>query len=217
MTSDQSRRTPAVKRLAMLIAVVGVFVGLNHVGADSLWERRNPYYSNMFWDTKARRVGDVVTIVLNETTNFAGQETRTLKKNTNTLSNNALSMNYAAGALKHSFTGALTGSGNSDRELNGTSNLQSNRNLVDNMAVQVIQVMPNGNLVVEGFRTRVVLGEERTIRVSGIIRPDNISINDTIQSQFVANFTLEYFGKGIETSYINHGWWGRIMNKLWPY
>jgi len=57
----------------MLIAVVGVFVGLNHVGADSLWERRNPYYSNMFWDTKARRVGDVVTIVLNETTNFAGQ------------------------------------------------------------------------------------------------------------------------------------------------
>jgi len=140
-----------------------------------------------------------------------------LKKNTNTLSNNALSMNYAAGALKHSFTGALTGSGNSDRELNGTSNLQSNRNLVDNMAVQVIQVMPNGNLVVEGFRTRVVLGEERTIRVSGIIRPDNISINDTIQSQFVANFTLEYFGKGIETSYINHGWWGRIMNKLWPY
>jgi flagellar L-ring protein precursor FlgH len=207
-----------VKRLAMLIAVVGVFVFLNNVGADSLWERRNPYYANMFWDTKARRGGDVVTIILNETTNFTGQETRTLKKNTINSADAAMSGNFAEGKrLSHSFSGGLVSKWNSDRELNGTSNLQSNRNLVDNMAVQVIEVMPNGNLVVEGFRTRVVLGEQRTIRVSGIIRPDNIGVNDTVQSQFVANFTMEYYGKGIETSYINHGWLGRIMNKLWPY
>jgi flagellar L-ring protein precursor FlgH len=206
-----------MKRLAMLIAVVGVFVCLNTVGADSLWERRNPYYSNLFWDTKARRVGDVVTITLNETTNFQAQETRTLKKNTITSSNTNLSMNTAGGGTKRSFTGALNGNATSDRELNATSNLQSNRNMVDNMAVQVIEVMPNGNLVVEGFRTRVSLGEQRTIRVSGIIRPDNIGVGDTVQSQFIANFTIEYFGKGIETSYINHGWLGRVMNRLWPY
>ena len=172
----------------------------------------------MFWDTNARRVGDVVTIVLNETTNFQGQETRTLKKNTINQATAAMSGNFAQGSkLSHTFSGALSSNWNSDRELNGTSNMQSNRNLVDNMAVQVIQVMPNGNLVVEGFRTRVVFGEERTIRVSGIIRPDNIGVNDTVQSQFVANFTVEYFGKGAETSYINHGWLGRIMNKVWPY
>ena len=102
--------------------------------------------------------------------------------------------------------------------MNGTSNYQSNRNLVDNMAVQVVQVMPNGNLVVEGFRTRVVSGEERTIRVSGIIRPDNIGVNDSIQSQYVANFTLEYFGKGQSRRVTsNNGWLGRVMNKLWPF
>jgi flagellar L-ring protein precursor FlgH len=207
-----------VKRLAMLIAVVGLFVCLNSVGADSLWERRNPYYTDMNWDKNARRVGDSVTITLNETTNFQGQETRTLKKNTINQANAAMSGNFAQGKqLSHSFSGALTSNWNSDRELNGTSNLQSNRNLIDNMAVQVVQVMPNGNLVVEGFRTRVVLGEQRTIRVSGIIRPENIGPNDAIQSQFVANFTIEYFGKGVETSYINHGWLGRVMNKLWPY
>jgi flagellar L-ring protein precursor FlgH len=207
-----------VKRFAALLAVVGVFVFLNSVGADSLWERRNPYFANMFWDTKARRVGDTVTIVLNETTNFQGQETRTLKKNTINLANATLNANYTAGkATTRNFSGAYSHTANSDRELNGTSNLQSNRNLIDNMAVQVVQVMPNGNLVVEGFRTRVVLGEERTIRISGIVRPTDIGVNDTVQSQFVANFTMEYFGKGIETSYINHGWLGRIMNKLWPF
>ncbi len=207
-----------MKRLAMLIAVVGVFVALNSVGADSLWERRNPYFSNFYWDTKARRVGDVLIITLNETTNYQGQETRTLKKNTVNNFNAAMSGNFAEGKrLAHNFSGALNSNWTSDRELGGTSNLQSNRNLVDNMAVQVVQVLPNGNLVVEGFRTRVVLGEERTIRVSGIIRPDNIGPNDTVLSQYVANFTLEYFGKGIESSYINHGWLGRALNKLWPF
>jgi flagellar L-ring protein precursor FlgH len=207
-----------VRRVVVLVAIVGGFVGINKVLADSLWERRNPYFVTMNWDTKARRVGDVVTIVLNETTNFQGQETRTLKKNTISQANATLDANYSAGKLTtRNFSGAFKGSANSDRELNGTSNLQSNRNLIDNMAVQVIQVLPNGNLVVEGFRTRVVLGEERTIRISGIIRPENIGINDTVLSQFVANFTMEYYGKGIETSYINHGWLGRIMNKVWPF
>jgi flagellar L-ring protein precursor FlgH len=202
----------------MLIAVVGLFACINSVGADSLWERRNPYYANLFWDTKARRVGDTVTIILNETTNFQGQETRTLKKNTINSANAKLDMNYTAGkSTKRNFNGAFSESVNSDRELNGTSNYQSNRNLIDNMAVQVIQVLPNGNLVVEGFRTRVVQGEERTIRLSGIIRPIDIGINNTVQSQFIGNFTMEYFGKGIETSYTSNGWLGRLMNKVWPF
>jgi len=207
-----------VKRFAMLIAVVGVFVFLNSVGADSLWERRNPYYANMFWDTKARRVGDVVTITVNETTNFQGQETRTLKKNTINVANAAMNGTWKqGGTINHSFAGTFGSNWNSDRELNGTSNLQSNRNLIDNMAVQVVKVMPNGNCVIEGFRTRIIQGEERTIRVSGIIRPENIGVNDTIQSQYVANLTMELFGKGIETSYTSNGWFGRIMNRLWPF
>jgi flagellar L-ring protein precursor FlgH len=202
----------------MLLAVVGVFVFLNNVGADSLWERRNPYYANMFWDTKARRVGDVVTIVLVETTNFQGQETRTLKKNTINNANAAMNGTWKQGStINHSFAGTFGSNWTSDRELNGTSNLQSNRALTDNMAVQVIQVMANGNLVVEGFRTRVIQGEERTIRVSGIIRPNDIGVNNTVQSQFVGNLTLEYFGKGIESSYTANGWFGRIMNRLWPF
>jgi len=63
----------------------------------------------------------------------------------------------------------------------------------------------------------VVSGEERTIRVSGIIRPNDVGANDSVQSQYIANFTVEYFGKGQETSYMNNGWLGRAMNKLWPF
>src|SRR5437588_7729820 len=111
---------PAVNRLAMLVAVVGVFLCLNSVGADSLWERRNPYYANMFWDTKARRVGDVVTIVLVETTNFQGQETRTLKKNTINTANAAMNGTWKqGGTLDHKFAGTFGSNWNSDRALSG--------------------------------------------------------------------------------------------------
>src|SRR5689334_19653257 len=109
----------------MLVAVVGVFVFLNNVGAESLWERRNPYFVTMNWDTKARRIGDVVTIILNETTNFQGQETRTLKKNTINAANAKMNGTWAQGSnLSHSFAGTFGSNWNSDRELNGTSNLQ---------------------------------------------------------------------------------------------
>ena len=59
----------------------------------------------MIWDKNARRVGDVVTIMLNETTNFQGQETRTLKKNTINQANAAMSGNFAEGKkLSHSLS-----------------------------------------------------------------------------------------------------------------
>ena len=51
-------------------------------GADSLWERRDPYFANLFWDRKARRVGDILTINIVEVQNFQGTENRKLEKDT---------------------------------------------------------------------------------------------------------------------------------------
>ena len=85
------------------------------------------------------------------------------------------------------------------------------------MGVQVIEVLPNGNLVIEGFRTRVVAREERTIRVSGIVRPRDIGPLNMIQTGAIANFTIESIGRGPETSYTSNGWLGRIFNRVWPY
>src|SRR5271157_4001452 len=122
-------RRPAVKRIVMLLAVVGLFMALNSVGADSLWERRNPYFANMFWDTKARRVGDVVTIIFNETTNFTGQEQKQQEKDTNLNAASALTMGYTAGtSTKRNFTGNFTGSTTSTRALTGKSNWSTSRN-----------------------------------------------------------------------------------------
>jgi flagellar L-ring protein precursor FlgH len=208
-------------RIVMLLGIVGLFVWLSSVGnaeADSIWERRNPYFAHMMTDTKARRRGDVVTIALNETTTFDGREDRKLQKQTNLAMNSNLSGNFNSGKLTtRSFSGAFTGATTSNRELDGTSNYTSSRALIDQISVQVIEVLPNGALVIEGFRTRVVAGEERTIRVSGVVRPEDIGASNIVLSQFVANFTVEYMGKGPESSYMNNGWLGKIMNHVWPF
>jgi flagellar L-ring protein precursor FlgH len=202
----------------MLVAVVGLFVLFNNVGADSLWERRNPYFANMFWDTRARRVGDVLTILLNESTLFDGRDTRMLEKDTKAQANVNLAMSYTAGkATTRNFQGNFSPEVDSLRQLNGKGNYTSNRTLTDRMSVVVIAVEPNGNLVIEGYRTRVIANEERTMRVSGIVKPTDIGFSNTVLSQFIANFTVEYIGKGPESSYTNNGWLGRCMNKLWPF
>ena len=115
---------------------------------------------------------------------------------------------YTGGGSSRSFTGLFGLNATSTRARNGTSNYTSQRTLTDGMAVQVIAVLPNGNVVIEGFRTRVMAKENRTIRVSGIVRPEDIGVNNTVNSNFIGNFTMEYLGKGEESSYMDSGWLG---------
>jgi flagellar L-ring protein precursor FlgH len=207
-----------MRRIAMLGAVAGLLAGLGGARAESLWERRDPYFAYMFWDTHARRVGDVLTIQINESTSFDGREDRKLSKDTKLGAIMKLNMDYKAGQLtERNFQGNFDGLTTSQRQLNGKADYRSDRTLTDRMAVQVVQVMPNGNLVIEGFRTRVVAGEERTMRVSGVVRPTDIGARNVVESQFISNFTIEYFGRGTDSSYINNGWLGRILNRIWPF
>ena len=85
------------------------------------------------------------------------------------------------------------------------------------MTVTVIDVLPNGNLLIEGTRRRVVSGEERMLRVSGMVRPSDITVNNLVESQFIANFQVSYGGKGTDSRFTNQGWFSRIVNHVWPF
>ena len=105
----------------------------------------------------------------------------------------------------------------SRRQFNGSAQLTSDRSFTDRITVTVVDVMPNGNLVVEGYRSRVVAGEQRMLRVTGIVRPTDIGAQNTVQSQFMANFRISYLGRGPESSFVNQSYLGRAMNLLWPF
>jgi flagellar L-ring protein precursor FlgH len=105
----------------------------------------------------------------------------------------------------------------SKRTFQGNSQLTSDRRFIDRITVTVVDILPNGNLVVEGYRSRVVAGEERVLRITGIVRPADIAQSNIVQSQFVANFKVSYLGRGPQSSYVNQGYFSRALNILWPW
>ena len=89
--------------------------------------------------------------------------------------------------------------------------------MLNGLSVIVVDVLPNGNLVIEGTRRREVSKEVRWMRVTGVVRPIDIEIPNTINSKSIANFNIVYEGGGVESRFTNQGWAGRITNKIWPF
>jgi flagellar L-ring protein precursor FlgH len=185
--------------------------------ADSLWSRRERRDAYLFEDNRGRQIGDLITVAINENSNIDNNDQNLLNKTTsfahtfNFKGDSSSTNNKLAGAADLSLAAS------SNRTLNGQAQFSSIRTYTDLMTVSIIDKLPNGNLVIEGHRTRFLAGEERTLRVTGIVRPTDIGAQNTIQSEFIANFQISYVGKGPDTTFTRYGWFGRAMNFIWPF
>lgn len=203
-----------MKRFAGLLIV---FLCLPAARADSLWERRDPRFANLFEDNRPRRVGDILTIVVRENTDIEQKDEREQKKKTKMEGNFSFAGSMEGNTTSKKAAASLDTAGGTNKELDARSEYTSDRRFIDRMSVVVIAVLPNGNLVVEGHRKRVVGGEMRTLMMRGIVWPAHIGPANTIQSQYIANFQVFYIGKGTETRTLHHGWFGKGFHKVWPF
>lgn len=187
--------------------------------ADSIWQRHNFFSSFLYVDNRARRPGDIVTVLITENTDIQHQDQRNLARKSDTGGGVTLSGSIAGTSktANRTTTAGLTPDVNVNRNFTGNSAYNINQTFADTVACTVVAVQPNGNLVIEGFRQRVVTREVRTLRLCGIIRPMDISYDNTIPSSYVANFQIQYLGRGVETSFSNQGWLSRILNRLLPF
>jgi flagellar L-ring protein precursor FlgH len=200
-----------------LVVVVLSFLQTSVVHGDSLWQRRTYRAAFLFEDTKARRVGDLLTIIVDENTDIENREERELEKSTASSFKTAFEGQTAGAVTSRTASLASNLGWDSGRSLDGEANYRAERDFSDRITVTVVEVLPNGNLVVEGSRRRVVANEERVMHVSGVVRPDDIGPGNVIRSQFVANFNVWYEGRGVDSHFINPGFVGRLLNKLWPF
>jgi len=198
-----------------LLAIVVSLSTLASIRADSIWARRDPRML-LFVDNRARRVGDLLTVVIQETTGIDNKDQRQLNKATNAGGAFNFKGSSTAGQLSRAAQIDLAITGSATRGFDGNSQYSVDQNFQDRMNVTVMDVLPNGNLVVEGYRRRIVSGEERLMCVTGVVRPIDISIANTVQSQSIANFNISYLGKGAESAYTSPGLLGRFFNCFWP-
>ena len=172
----------------------------------------------MFADKRATAVGDIITIVVSETSSASkNNETKTEKQSS--LSAAIASFLYSPGA-----SGLLTKKGqlpaiqyNSDAKHDGSGSINNSETVVAKIAVRIVDVLPNRNLVVEGRRETAFSGEKQTIVLRGTVRQDDVTSANTVFSYNVADATIQIIGKGTVTDTQRKGWFTRIWDKLTPF
>jgi flagellar L-ring protein precursor FlgH len=163
----------------------------------------------LFADLKARRVGDVVTILLNESTN-ASKNAVTKTTKTTSVANTGPTIFGKTITTKGVpiFNTTLNGADGFDGEGSST---QSN-SLAGSLTVTVVEVQANGNLVVQGDKTLKLNQGDEFVHVAGVIRPADIATNNTVTSDKLADARISYSGKGVVNSANQMGWLARFFN-----
>ena len=166
----------------------------------------------LFSDLKARRVGDVLTIVLNEATNASKSATTTTAKTT-TVANSAPTIFGQSMTVRGRPILSTTLNG-SDAFSGAGSSAQSN-SLAGSLTVTVIDVQANGNLVVQGDKTLKLNQGDEFVHISGVVRSADIATNNTVTSDKLADARISYSGKGVVDSSNYMGWLARFFNSAY--
>lgn len=176
-------------------------------------------YRGLFEDRRAVRVGDTLTVLLNETTR-ASKDGGTMASR-NSANNASVGLN-----VNRNQTGTPTSSTNNRQSgvgvnSNGTTNFDSkagssaSNQFSGTITVTVLEVLPNGNLNVGGEKRLAVGNEEEVIRFGGIVSPVNLQGNTILSSQ-VADARIEYRGAGITDEIKNPGWLTKLFVRYSP-
>lgn len=198
----------------MAVCVMGLILAADAT-AGSIYSKKNQTAKGVFSDDKAGKVGDVLTIIISENTKIDNKVKRDLEKTTT----NDLNFNGDNAKIDHIIPSipSLKFEAESSKSLNGKSDYKDERKFEDRITVIVMDVNPNGTLVVMGTREREVGGDKQIIQASGIVQPRDILYDNSIRSDQVANFKLISINDGVTKSYNEPGWLGKIVDFLWPF
>jgi flagellar L-ring protein precursor FlgH len=200
-----------------LIIATALVVSMPAVGpAQSLW--RDDISRAMYVDKRGSGIGDILTIVVQENST-ANKSNETKTERQSSLSAAITSFLYSPGAST-----LLTKGGqlpamayNSDHKHDGTGAINNSESIVAQIAVRIVDVLPNGNFVVEGKRETSFSGERQTISLRGTVRADDVAADNTVLSYNVADATIQIIGKGTVTDSTSKGWFNRVWDKINPF
>jgi len=174
----------------------------------------------LFQDTRAARLGDIITIRIEESDSAIQQANTNLSRT----SKYELSAPALLGLLQKLQTGGLNlgDAGKlisimSDSKFSGDGKTTRSGKLDANLQARVKQILPNGDLFVEGHKIISVNGEDHHLYVSGAIRQQDIMSDNSISSTHIADAQVVFNGQGVVTEQQRQGWLARLMNYLSPF
>jgi flagellar L-ring protein precursor FlgH len=198
------------------VLMYSLFCPANQTMGGSIWARRDVNAPKPYSDDVAHEIGDVLTITINETSDMENKSDRKMSKQTSR--DQQFDGNIGIEHVITSIPSVEFGAGTEySNEFNSKADNKNERSFIDNITVVVIDIMPNGNLVINGTRKRNISDDIQEIEVSGIVRPSDITYGNIIDSKRVANFNIITKYKGVSAPFNKPGWLGRILDILWPF
>ena len=192
--------------------------GMNSANPGSLFQAG---FGNLYTDSKAYRVGDILTVSLSESTNATkSASTSTAKTNAVDIANPTFlgsDVSFKKPSILGGGSGDLSLAMNSDTSFQGEGQSAQSNSLSGNITVSVVEVLANGYLVVRGEKILSLNQGDEFVRLSGIIRPEDVSTSNTVASTKIANAQIIYGGSGTLADANTEGWLSRFFKKIWPF
>jgi flagellar L-ring protein precursor FlgH len=182
----------------------------------SLFNEQEAQY--LFADNRARRVGDIVTVKVVE----SSTGTNTANTTANRDSSTEVTVSSLFGRTAMPVTGGLIGNDplfatETSREFKGDGTTTRRNTITATVAARVINVMSDGLLQIEGARETKVNNETQYLVVSGLIRSRDVAADNSILSTQIADAQIAYYGKGVVSDKQRPGWFTRLMDNVWPF
>ena len=189
---------------------------------------QDSFAMRLFEDQRARRVGDILTITLAETTTASKKADTTSKKKDDvdlkspTLLGSSVDFNIPgefrkAVPLARIDNNTLAVTTNTNQEFSGSGASSQSNSLTGSISVTVVEVLSNGNLVVRGEKIVGINEGDEFVQLSGIVRPQDIRPDNTVPSTYVANAQIRYGGSGAVADATAHGWLSKFFLAFWPF
>jgi flagellar L-ring protein precursor FlgH len=164
-------------------------------------------------DARARRVNDLITIHVVESIAASGTADSALAKASDAKA--SLSGLFGLEKKLPSFIDPTNLAGlKSDNNFKGSGATNRTGDLTANLTARVSEVLPNGDLVVEGVREIEINGDRQMVVLSGVVRVADVSPGNVVISTAIGQLRIRYFGRGLMKDNLNPGWLVRVLNKI---
>ena len=184
----------------------------------SLWSSDSEMAS-VYSDIRARRVGDIVTISIVESSSATGSATTETGRDSSVNAGVTAFLGFEQELMQkfEDFSSAKMIDANLSNEFKGSGKTVRSGSLTASITARIVDVLPNGNFVLEGRRDIIVNHERQYIVISGIVRPQDISRDNVVLSTVIADARIAYSGRGVVDDNQYPGWFTRLLNKAWPF
>ncbi len=201
-----------------LLTSAALLALVTSAAADSLWISPANPERPMFADRKAARVGDILTVSISETAATQASQSKKSSKESSLESGITSFLFPAASSGLGLHKGALPSTGMSGKsDFSGSGQINNTQSLTARAAVLVSDILPNGNLVIEGVRVVTFSGETQYITLHGLVRPDDISDGNMVASSNIADVRIEFISEGSLTDAQKKTWLLKLYDKVRPF